>query len=249
MTISAIEESQRKAGSVQAYARTAGILLLISLVAGGFGEWYVPSTLIVSGDAATTAKNFLASELLFRLGFAGYLVEAMCDIALALIFYVLLRPVHKNLALLAAFFGLIGTATFAIAELFYYFGASLILRSPDYLKTLSPDQLHTLTLLFIKLSGTCGGIFLVFYGVASIIRGYLIFQSGYLPKFLGALLALAGFGFVLRNFALVLAPAYASGWLLLPVIIALLSLILWLLVKGIDIPKWEERVATREVGV
>ncbi len=249
MTISAIEESQRKAGSVQAYARTAGVLLLISLVAGGFGEFYVPVKLIVSADAATTAKNIIASESLFRLGFAGYLIEAMCDIALALIFYVLLRPVHKNLALLAAFFGLVGTATFAIAELFYYFGASLILRSPDYLKTLSPDQLNTLALLLIRLYGTGGGLFMAFYGVASILRGYLIFRSGYLPKFLGALLALGGLGFVTRNFALVLAPAYASDWLLLPVMIALLPLILWLLVKGVDIPKWEERAATREVSV
>ena len=254
MTIASNANESRQRGpdratSIQTYARIAGVLCLISLVAGGFGEFYVPSKLIVSGDAATTARNILASELLFRLGFAAYLIEAVCDIALALIFYVLLRPVHKNLALLAAFFGLVATATFAIAELFYYFGASLILRSPDYLKTLAPEHLNNLTLLFIKLSGTCGGIFLVFYGVASIIRGYLIFQSGYLPKFLGVLLALAGLGFVIRNFALVLAPAYASGWLLLPVIVALLSLTLWLLVRGVDVPRWEEKVATREEGV
>jgi hypothetical protein len=64
------------------YARIAGVLFLITLVAGGFGEFYVPSTLIVSGDATATAKNIIASGALFRLGFAGYLVEAMCDIGL-----------------------------------------------------------------------------------------------------------------------------------------------------------------------
>ncbi len=227
------------------YARIAGVLFLLSLVAGGFGEFYVPSQLIVSADAAATAKNIITSDLLFRMGFASYLVEAMCDVALTLILYVLLRPVRKDLALLAAFFGLVGTAVFGVAELFY-FAASLILGGADYLKTFSPDQLNTLALLSLKLYGYGGGIFLVFSGVAWILRGYLIFRSGYLPKFLGALLALAGVGFVTRNFALVLAPAYASSGLLLPTIIAVLSLTLWLLVRGVDVPKWEEKAATCE---
>lgn len=97
--------AQARPASVQTYARVAGVLLLLSLVAGGFGEFYVPSKLIVSADAAATARNIIASASMFRMGFAGYLVEAMCDIALTLILYVLLRPVHEDLALLAAFFG------------------------------------------------------------------------------------------------------------------------------------------------
>jgi hypothetical protein len=96
--------------SVQLYARSGGVLLLISLVAGGFGELYVPTKLLVSADPSATARNIAASASLFRLGFAGYLVEAVCDVALTLIFYVLLKPVSKNLALLSAFYGLVGTA-------------------------------------------------------------------------------------------------------------------------------------------
>ena len=84
---------------------------------------------------------------------------------------------------------------------------------------------------------------MVFYGVASMIRGYLIFRSGYLPRFLGVLLAFAGLGFVTRNFALILAPAYASDVLLLPMSIAALSLTVWFLAKGIDVAKWEARAA------
>jgi uncharacterized protein DUF4386 len=226
--------------SVQTYARIAGVLFLLSMVAGGFGEAYVPSKLIVSTDAAATAKNIIAHDSLFRLGFAVYLVEAVCDIALALIFYVLLRPVRKDLALLAAFFGLVSTALFGVAELFY-FGASLILRGSPYLKSFSPEQLNTLALLSLKMYGLGGGIFMVFYGVGWILRGYLIFRSGYLPKFLGVLIGLAGFGFVAKNFLLVLAPAYASDGLLLPMGLAALSLTVWLLVKGVDVPKWEAR--------
>src|SRR5713101_8510205 len=127
--------------SGQMYARIAGVLFLLSLVAGGFGEFYVPSKLIVSADATATAKNINAFGTLFRLGFAAYLVEAICDIALTLILYVLLRPVRKDLALLAAFFRLVSTAIFGTAELFY-FAASLILGGADYLKTFSPDQLN-----------------------------------------------------------------------------------------------------------
>jgi hypothetical protein len=85
---------------------------------------------------------------------------------------------------------------------------------------------------------------MVFYGVAAALRAYLIYRSGYLPRFLGVLLALAGLGFIINNFILVLAPAYTSGFLLIPVSIAVLSLTLWLLVKGVDVAKWEAKQAT-----
>lgn len=103
---------------------------------------------------------------------------------------------------------------------------------------------NTLALLSLKAYGYGGGIFMVFYGVASLLRGYLIFRSGDLPKFLGVLLAFAGLGFVTRNFALVLAPAYAFEGLLLPIFLAALSLTGWLLVRGVDVSKWEEKAAT-----
>ena len=230
--------------SIQTYARLAGLLFLISMAGGAFGELYVPSKLIVPGNATATANNIEAFNSLFRLSFAGYLVEAVCDITLVWIFYVLLRPVHRHLALLTAFFGLVSTATFAIAELFY-FGASFILGGADYLKTFSPDQVDSLAMLSLKFYGVGGGIFMVFYGVAAAVRGYLIYKSGFLPKALGALLTLAGFGFITRNFALVLAPAYASSFLLLPMFLAGVSLTAWLLVKGVDVPAWEARARLR----
>jgi hypothetical protein len=225
---------------VQAYARIAGVLLVLSYIAGGFGEAYVPSRLIVPADAAATAENIRALHSLFRMGFAGYLVEATCDIALSLILYQLLRPVRRDVALLSAFFGLVGTAVYAVAEL-AYFAASHIVGGAAYLNTFSPDQLNTLAFLALKLFGYGGGLFLVFGGVAWILRGYLIFQSGYLPRIIGVLLALGGLAFVARNFALVLAPAYPSGGLLLLALPGGLALAVWLLVKGVDLPAWEAR--------
>ena len=229
---------------VQTYARIAGVLFLISIVAGAFGEFIVPSQLIVTADATATANNIIASNSLFRMGFASYLVEAVCDIALTMFFYVLLRPVSNNLALLVAFFRLVSTATFAFCELFY-FAPSQILGGEEYLRTLSADQLNTLALLSLRVYGLGAGVFMVFYGVASMLLGFLIYQSGYLPRFLGALLAVGGVGFVTKSFALVLAPAYASDFLLLPTILAALSLTVWLLVKGIDVPKWEAKASAR----
>src|SRR3954469_9321251 len=158
----------------QRYARIAGILLLITMVAGFFGELYVPSRMVVSGDAGATARNLTASSFLFRAGFAVYLVEAVCDIALSLIFYVLLKPVRRNLALLAAFFGLVSTSLFGVAELFY-FAAPIFVGG--HVKGFSPDQLDAFALLSLKLYGVGGGIFMVFYGIASILRGYLIYRS------------------------------------------------------------------------
>jgi hypothetical protein len=234
-----------RASHVQTYARAAGVLLLLSLIAGGFGEAYVPSRLIVSSDATATAQNFKAFELLYRMGFAGYLIEAVCDIALSLILYVLLRPVRKNIALLAAFFGLVSTAVFAASELFYL-APSLILGGGSYLKTFAPDQLNTLALLSFKLFAYGGVMFTVFYGVAWVLRGYLIFRSAYLPKFLGVLMTLGGLAFIARNFLLALAPSYAPGILLLLMLPGGLSLPLWLLVKGVDVRIWEVTAATSD---
>ena len=228
--------------SIQTYARIAGVLFLISMVAGGIGEFYVPSTLIVSADATATARNVIAHNSLFRMGFATYLVEAVCDIALSLVMYILLKPVRRDLALLAAFFGLVSTAVFAVAELFY-FAPTFILGGADYLNTFSPDQLNTLALLSLKFYTYGAGVFMVFYGIATGLRAYLIYRSGYLPRFLGILLAVAGLGFIINNFILVLAPAYTSDFLLIPVSIAVLSLTLWLLVKGVDVEKWEAKQA------
>ena len=226
--------------NVQTYARIAGVLFLISFLGGSFGEFYVPSTLIVVNDPTATFNNIISHEWLFRLGFAGYLLEGLCDAALSFMLYVLLKPVHRNLALLAAFFGLVSTAHFAVCEMLFFSGP-MLLKSPVFLQTFTRDQLNALSYLFIRLYAYGAGLLMVFYGSASLIRGYLIYRSGYLPRFLGGLLAIVGVCFILKNFLLVLAPKYSSDFLLLPAPITILVLTLWLLGKGIDVQKWEAR--------
>jgi len=226
---------------VPTYAKAALVLLVLSFAAGGFGEAFVPSKLIVWSDAAATMRNIQTYNTLFRLGFIGYLIEATCDVSLALVFYMLLKPVRKDLALLAAFFGILATALFAVAELFY-FAPPLILNGAGYFKTFTTDQLNSLAMLSLRFYAYGSGIFMTFYGTAWLLRAYLMFRSGYFPKAIAVLMGIAGLGFVSRNIALVLAPAWRSGWLLMLIVPGGLALMVWLAgqtlkaKKAVDVP-------------
>ena len=111
------------ARTAQHYARCIGMLYLITIVAGGWGESHVPDTLLLANDLAGTAHKVAGSVELFRSSFAAYLIEASCDITLNVLLYALLRPISRNLALLAVCFGLMGTATFAAGEMLYFAAA------------------------------------------------------------------------------------------------------------------------------
>src|SRR5687767_11075142 len=206
--------------SMPRYARAAGVAMLLSVIFGAIGEAYVPSRIIVNGDAAATAANILAHPALFRFGFASYMVEAICDIALSVFFYVLLKPVNRNLALLSAFFGIISTVTFAVGQS-TYFASSLILLETSGMESFTTEQRNALALLSLRISGMIATLFFVLYGIATMIRGYLIVRSGYFPRVFGVLFVVAGFGFALRSFTYVLAPAYSSDVMLMPIALAL----------------------------
>jgi hypothetical protein len=229
--------------NIQVYARAAGILFLLSIIGGGLGEAYVPSKIIVANDAAATAANIKAFTFLFRLGFAGFLLESLCDTALSLNFYVLLKPVNRQLSLLAAFFGLVGTAIFAVTELFYFMALHLA-GDAGYLKSFQPAQLQTLALLSLQYYAYGAALFTAYYGLAWIVRGYLIFCSGYLPKVIGVLMAIGGLGFVARNLLFVLARAYASDMLLMLIVPGGLLLIGRLILRGVDTVKWNQRASS-----
>lgn len=167
--------------SPQNYARIGGILYLFIIVAALFGEVFVRGKLIVKGDAAATANNILASEALFRVGLAGELLTCVCDVTLAMILYVLLKPVNRNLALLAAFHRVTFIAIYAASKLFLVAGV-VVLGGADYLKAFDPQQLHALAYLSIRLHGLGYGLSLLFFGVCCVLFGYLIQKSGYLPR-------------------------------------------------------------------
>ncbi len=226
------------ADRAQKYARITGVLFVVTLLAGGFGESYVPNTLLVANDLAGTAHRMAASASLFRASFAAYLVEATCDISLTVLLYLLLRPVNRTLSLLAACFGIISTATFATAEIFY-FAAALPALDSNVARVIPPDAEATLTYLCLTIYGYVFGGFAVFYGTAAMIRGLLIYRSGYLPRALGAILIAGGLSFITQNFLLLLAPKYNLPYVVAPMMLAMISLAIWMLAKGIDSSRWK----------
>jgi len=229
--------------SPQVYARIGGILYLMIIVAGAFGEIFVRGTLIVSGDAASTASNIMASQSLWRIGIAGDIIVHVFDIPLMLALYVILKPVNKNLALLAVLFNLIQTAVL-VANKFNLLMPLFLMGNADYLKSFEPNQLYALIQLFVRLHGYGFGMGLIFFGFECLVLGYLIFRSGYLPRVLGVLMAVAGLSYLTNSFALLLAPTFSSmivPAILVPALVGELSLSLWLLVKGVNVEKWERR--------
>jgi hypothetical protein len=233
--------------SPQLYARIGGALYLYIIAAGSFGE-AVRSQVVVSADAAATASNITAHESLFRIGHTGELMHLAGDVAVAMIFYVLLRPVDRNLALLAAFFRLASDVILGITEL-ASFAALRLVGEADYLKAIPPDQRHSLALLAMKLHADGYAISLVFFGVGCIPLGYLILKAGYFPRVLGVLMIIAGLAYLINSLAHFLDPAVAAKLfpaILLPAFLAELSLTLWLLVKGVNVAKWDEAAKWEE---
>jgi len=229
--------------SPQTYARIGGVLYLIIVIAGGFAEGVVRSRLIVAGDAAATAKNIMASEWTWRIAFAGDLAIYACAVPLVLIFYVLLSPVNRNLALLAVFFNLVSIAIEGVNAL-SHFAPLLILNGADYLKVFDQHQLQALALLFVNLHAYGFAISLTIFSFVLLLEGYLIFNSGYFPKTLGVFVAIAAICYLTNSFALFLAPVFQAKifpTILIPSFIGELSLCLWLLVMGVNVPKWEDK--------
>jgi hypothetical protein len=224
------------------YARIGGFLYLIIIVAGMFAEVFVRNKLMVSGNAAATANNILNNQLFWRIGISADLLMQVCDLPLMFIFYVLLKPVNKNIALLNLLFNLIQTAVL-VANKLNLLTALFYLGDAEYLKALSPDQLHALSYLSIKLHNMGFGIGLIFFGFVCLLEGYLIFKSGFFPKTLGILMQIAGICYLTNSFALILAPELANNlfpFILMPPFIAELSLCLWMLIKGLNVPVWEK---------
>ena len=228
--------------SPQVYARIGGVLYLMIIVIGFSSEFFVRDKLVVSGDVAATANNILACESLWRISIAGELILLVCAVALTLILYVLLRPVNKNLALLAVFFNIVEFPIEAVSKL-CLFAALFLSGNADYLKAFEPHQLHALVKLSLRLHDYGFGIDLVFFGFACLVYGYLLFRSGYFPKALGVLMAIAGLSYLTNSFTLILAPTYAAT--IFPILVLALtgelSLCLWLMVKGVNVAKWNEK--------
>lgn len=240
-------EERRVEGSPRLLSRLGGVLYLIIIVLGLFEEIFVRDRIIVTGDATATAANIRSLESLWRAGIASEFVLLSCATALALIFFILLRPISRDLALLAAFFNLVSIAVEAAITL-YLVEALFPLGNAEYLKAFEPRQLSALASLSIRSHGYGFGVSLIFFGCSCLVYGYLIFKSGYLPTVIGVLMQIAGVSYLTNSFALLLAPDLANRLfpaILLPAFVGEASLCLWLVVRGVNVEKWRERLDAR----
>ena len=227
--------------SPQLYARVGGALYLIIIVLGLFGEAFVRDRLAVSGDASATAANILSHESLWRFHIAAEVFLLICAIALLWILFLLLRPVSRDLALLAVFFNLISIGIEAAITM-YLVETLFPLGTAGYLKAFTSEQLYAMASLSLKSHNYGFGVSLIFFGCFCLVVGYLIFRSRYLPATIGVLMQITGVCYLTSNFALILAPTFANRAflvLMLPAFVGEASLCLWLLVKGVNLEKWE----------
>ena len=226
--------------SPQRYARSIGVLYLIVIVVGFFAYGYVPGRL-VSADATVTAGNILSHELLWRAGIVASLMVVVCAVPQLLLEYLLLRPVQRSVALLALLFNLMSLGIESLSSLGHIAALSM-LTGQDTLGRISGQQLQAWASLAIDIHDADLNISFLFFGCVCVLQGYLIFRSRFLPGFLGVLMTFAGLCYAANSLFIVLDlnVLAASGipLLLLPAGLSELTLCLWLLIMGVDVPKW-----------
>jgi hypothetical protein len=237
-------EDHRLEDSPQTLARIGGALYLVIIALGSFGELYIRGNIVVAGDAAATAANLRAQEGLWRFGIAAEGILLSSAIGVSLVLLVLLRPVSRGLSWLAVFFNLPAITVEAVGALFLV-GAMLPQGKAAYLRGLPQEQLDAMSTLAIRMHSHAFAITLVFFAFVCLIWGYLICRSGYLPRVIGVLMMIAGVCYHINSFVFILAP----GWsrivfpaIMAPVFIAETSLALWLLIKGVNVEKWDRRL-------
>jgi len=216
------------------------LLYPIWFVVGLFSLLYVRTTLIVAGDATTTANNIMANELLFRMGIVGSLITQIIQILVVLVLYKLLKSVNKNHALLMVVFALVGIPI-AMLSMLNHFAALELLNGADYLTVFETDQLHAQVMFFLNLSEQGQAIATIFWGLWLFPLGHLIYKSGYFPRILGALVMMGCFGYLIDSFTHFILPNYANQAIFLPVITLLtigeILFMVWILLKGVKIPE------------
>jgi len=226
-------------------ARSAGVLYLIIIVAGIWSEMTVRVALIVPGDAAATAANVLASEGLFRASFAADTLMALCDVVLAVLLFVLFRPVGPVLALSAMVLRLVQAAIIAVS-LVHQHVALLLLTDATY-SAFEPASRDALAALAIETHAHGYDLGLIFFALNCLALGRLIVISGYFPKWLGLLVGAAGIAYLIGSYTLFLAPDYAAT--VEPVyfvsIVAEVAFCLWLLIRGVDNDRWTAAAGAR----
>jgi hypothetical protein len=218
----------------QIYARTAGAIYLAVIVCGGLSEGLIMNALIVPGNDEATIGNILAKPDLWNLGLIANLIIPLIAVVQLWIEYMLLRPAGKGLALLFLLLNLASLSVEAVSKVFEMMVVPLA----------SDGQDHAFASMALVGHDISFNVALVFFGAACLINGALIWKSGYLPRFVGVLMQVAGACYLVACFSALFAPAFSNlinPWILLPVLVGETSMCLWLLVMGVNVARWKEK--------
>jgi hypothetical protein len=221
---------------VKKAARLSGAIYLMMVFTAPFSLIYVPSKLIVSGNAAATADNIRAHETMFRLAIFGDLVGQVIFICLSIALYRLLRDVSRPWAWLMVAFVLVSSSV-CFLNVLNYIGALTLFHGADFLSVFEKPQRDALGMLFLRLYSH--GIFMaeIFWGLWLFPFGLLVFRSGFLPRWIGVWLMINCFGYVILSAIALFALAYyqAAFKYSQPVLLGELAIMLWLLIRGANV--------------
>ena len=216
--------------SLRQAALIAGFGVLIMAFAAPFAEFFVFPKLVIPGNIEETAQNVVANQGLYLAGLIAYLITFICDVLVAWALYILLIPVNRSLSLLTAWFRLVYTVI-ALVGVFKLATVFRILTAPEYAAIVGSDQLHAQVHLLLKSFRYEWSFGLVLFGIHLGFLGYLVYQSDYIPRILGLLLAIAGLGWVIDSLRLYLFPNADLGFIMITFFGELIFMI-WLLVRG-----------------
>jgi hypothetical protein len=224
-------------------ARIAGVFYLITIVAAVVGQGVIAERLVDSRDASVTAANIVARGDLYRFGYTAYMIEMTAQVVMTMLFYGLLKPVSRTWSLIGAVLGVVGCGIKALSRAFYV-APAIVLAGRHYLDTFSPEQLHSLALLFYEVNEAGAAIAVVFFGFSTVITGWLIARSAYLPRALGWIAVVGGIGWLTF-----LWPPLGYRLNLYIAVVGLLgsvATIVWMIAFGVNEGRWVEQARGTE---
>lgn len=219
----------------QKWARTAGFLYLLIILCGITAEVVVRSALVIQGDPMASMENIQNSTGLYYLGFVLDVVMLLCDVAIAVLFYHLLKHVSKTLALMAAAFRLTQAAVLGVNLLNFY--TPILLLSYATFDVFNTEQVANLMSLFLQMHSYGYDLGLMFFAVSNLVLGYLLIRSAHFPSALGYLVQVAAIVYLVGSLVHFLWPsalALVQPAYVIP-LVAELAFCLYLLIKGVKV--------------
>ena len=224
--------------SLKKQSRRAAILYFLNALPAPFALLYVPSVLIVRGNAAATANNVRNSETLLRFGMAGELFSATLVIFAVLAFYSLFQAVSAKHARAMLVLMLI-SVPISYLNVLNDLAAITFARGPEFLSSIAQPQRDAFVLFFLRLHNQGLALAQIFWGLWLFPFGILIWRSGFIPRIIGVFVIIACFGNLISSFALLFLPTYAAVIDRYATILQAGELpLIWMLIWGAKPQRW-----------